>query len=173
MKPQDLDRFKTGGFPDDYPATWRTFYASVDDVHGVLLAVIKSAKTSLAVAIYGFDDDEIADAIAEKLNDEHVQVTLTLDSSQAGGVHERKILARENYPSSIIAIGRSEHGAIVHLKELVVDGLIVVTGSTNFSTSGETLQSNQCTVLFDRAEAHLARCRIDAIHSHILAQKGS
>lgn len=171
MKPTDLDRFKAGGFPDDYPGTWRTFYASVDDVHGVLMAVIKSARTSLACAIYGFDDDEIADAIEEKLNDEHVQVTLTLDSSQAGGVHERKILAREDYPSSIVAVGRSEHGAIVHLKEAVVDGLIVITGSTNWSRSGESLQSNQLTVLFDRAEAHLARCRIDKIHANIISKE--
>ena len=170
MIPSDLDRFKAGGFPADYPATWRTFYAGTDDVHGVLLAVIKSAQTSLACAMYGFDDDELADAIEEKLTDEHVQVTLTLDSSQAGGVHERKILARENYPASIVAVGRSEHGAIMHLKQAVVDGLIVVTGSTNWSDSGENLQSNQLTVLFDRAEAHLARVRIDKIHAAMLAK---
>lgn len=170
MIPADLDRFKSGGFPADYPPTWRTFYAGTDDVHGAILAVIKSAQTSIACAMYGFDDDEIADAIEAKLTDQHVQVVLTLDSSQAGGVHERKLLAHEAYPRSIIAVGRSEHGAIMHLKEAVVDGLIVITGSTNWSTSGETLQSNQLTVLFDRAEAHLARCRIDAIHAAMLAK---
>lgn len=171
LQPADLDRFRTGGFPPDYPATWRTFYASVDDVHGVLMAVIGSAATSLACAMYGFDDDEIADLIERKLADEHVQVTLTLDSSQAGGVHERRILARETYPASIVAVGRSEHGKIMHLKEAVIDGRIVVTGSTNWSAQGEQAQSNQLTVLFDRAEAHLARCRIDAIHAHILQAK--
>lgn len=169
--PADLDRFRRGGFPADYPTAWRTLYASVDDVHGALMAVLGSATESLACAIYGFDDDEIADVIERKLADEHVQVTLTLDSSQASGVHERRILAREDYPSSIIAVGRSEHGAIMHLKEAVVDGLIVVTGSTNWSVAGETRQSNQVTFLFDRAEAHLARCRIDKIHSHILNSK--
>lgn len=169
MAPADLDRFAHTGFPPDYPANMRTFYSPVDDVHGAILAVIRSARESLVVAMYGFDDDQFADAIREKLEDEHVQVLLTLDSSQAGGVHERALLARENYPRSIVAVGRSEHGAIMHEKQLIVDGLIVVKGSTNWSISGESKQDNECSIVFDRAEAHLARCRADAIHAHMLA----
>ena len=169
LKPADLDVFSTGGFPDDYPANMRTFYSPVDDVHGALLKVVGSARESLVVAMYGFDDDDLADAITRKLTDEKVFVLLTFDSSQAGGVHERALLAKENYPRSIVAVGRSERGAIMHMKELVVDGRVVVTGSTNWSASGEGKQDNQLTVIFDRAEAHAARTRIDAVHAHMLA----
>lgn len=169
LRPSDLDQFKTGGFPDDYPATWRTFYSPVDQVHAALLAVVQSARESLACAMYGFDDDELADAIMAKLRDENVTVQLTLDSSQAGGVHEKALLARESFPKSVVAIGRSEKGAIMHQKMLVVDGLIVVKGSTNWSDGGESKQDNECSIVFDRAEAHLARTRIDAIHAHMLA----
>ena len=172
MIPADLDRFRSGGFPPDYPANLRTLYSPVDDVHGALLALVQSAKHSLVVAMYGFDDDQVADAIKSKLVDGQVQVLLTLDSSQAGGKHEREILAREDYPASIVAVGRSERGAIQHMKMLVIDGLIVVNGSTNWSASGETLQDNQLTVVFDRAEAFMARLRIDKIHASMLA-KGS
>lgn len=172
MKPTDLDRFKTGGFPDDYPPNLRTFYSPVDDVHGALLAVVSSARQSLVLGMYGFDDDELADTIRRKLTSEHVFVLLTLDSSQAGGVHEKALLARENYPRSIVAVGRSEKGAIMHLKELVVDGRIVVKGSTNWSTGGESKQDNELTVVFDRAEAAAARTRIDAIHASMLAKSG-
>jgi phosphatidylserine/phosphatidylglycerophosphate/cardiolipin synthase-like enzyme len=119
----ELDQYKTGGFAAGYPVDSRTFYSPVDDLHGALVAVVQSAQHELIVAMYGFDDQELADAIKGKLSDPTCFVQLTLDSSQAGGVHEKAILAQESYPATSIAVGRSEHGAIMHLKMLVVDGL--------------------------------------------------
>lgn len=165
-----LDQFAAAGFPADWASNYRVFYSPIDDVRGVLKTCLAAASLSVALTMYGFDDDELADIIKAKLEDPAIAVQLTLDSSQAGGVHEKALLAKENYPNTIIAVGRSERGAIMHQKILVVDGILTVTGSTNWSTAGESAQDNECTVHLDRAFAAKARARADAIHAHMLAK---
>ena len=166
-----LDQFKAAPFPPGYPADTRTFYSPVDDLHGCLVYLIEKAQKSLVVCMYGFDDDELADALRAKLASDKVFVQLTLDRTQAGGVAERKLLDRENFPISSIATGSSEHGRIQHMKLLIVDGSVLVTGSTNWSDAGEHLQDNELTVTLSAAKAAEARMRVDQIHQHML-QKG-
>jgi len=151
-----------------YPANLRTFYSPVDDVAGALAELIDSAAHSVVVAMYGFTDPRLADALRHKLIAENVFVQLTLDKSQAAGTHESALLKRENYPATSIAIGNSERGAIMHLKLCVIDGRYTVTGSTNWSLSAQTLQDNHLVVIDDPVIAAEARSRVDAIHAHIL-----
>lgn len=164
-----LDQFKTGPFPPGYPTDVRTFYSPVDDLHGALLYAIQAAQSELIVAMYGFDDEQLADALKAKMADPGVHVQFTLDKSQAGGVHERTLLAQEGYPNTSLAVGSSEHGRIQHMKVLVVDATVLVTGSTNWSDAAEHLQDNELTVALHPARAAEARLRIAAIHQHMLA----
>jgi len=162
------DHFAKTPFAHDYPENERSFFAPIDDVHGVLVAALGAAEQSLILAMYGFDDEELAAIVSEKLKNPAISVQITLDSSQAGGVHEREILAKQDYPRSVIAIGRSERGAIMHQKIAVVDGILVVSGSTNWSDGGEAKQDNECHVRLDRAVASRYRDRCDAIHAHMV-----
>jgi phosphatidylserine/phosphatidylglycerophosphate/cardiolipin synthase-like enzyme len=152
-----------GQSPDEY-----TFWAPDDDLHGVLTAMIRSAAHSLVLAVYGFADDDLAAAVHDRLDDPGCYVSLTLDSSQAGGVHERAILAKHAYPSNSVATGQSEKHRIMHLKVAVIDGTDRVTGSTNWSTAGESLQDNELTVRRDPVRAADARAKIDLIHEAML-----
>jgi len=144
-------------------------WSPVDDVHGALLKAVRSASTSLVIAMFGFDDDQLATAVKEKLANPNVFVQLSLDVSQAGGVHEQEILVRENYPASMIAVGHSEKGAIMHLKLAIVDGFATIRGSTNWSGSAETLQDNYMSIMLDPFVAAGARTRCDVIHTEMLA----
>lgn len=173
MQISDLDQYITRGpVADGYPTNRRTFYSPIDDVHGALKAVLSSATRSVVLSMYGFDDDELAEIMAGQLDNPNIYMQISLDRSQAGGVHERKILEKfkAEFDSNNVAIGNSEKGAIAHRKMLIIDGIWTVTGSTNWSTSGETLQDNELSVTMDANVAAEARHILDLSHSAMLTQ---
>ena len=148
----------------------RTFYAPVDKVHDALVQTAKKATTSLVIAIYGFDDEELAQVIHDKIALPGCFVQLSMDATQAAGAHERALLAKCDYPATSVAYGHSERNAIMHMKVMIVDGLYLADGSTNWSDSGERLQDNQLTVRADALAAARARSRVDIIHDAMLGQ---
>jgi phosphatidylserine/phosphatidylglycerophosphate/cardiolipin synthase-like enzyme len=168
----DLDEFKTTPLVAGYPDTVRTFYSPEDDVHGALRALIGSCQSSLVVAMYGYDDDELAGMIAHLLDNPAIHCQITLDKSQAGGVHERALLEKykAEMDSNSVAIGTSEKGAIMHRKMVIVDGVWRISGSTNWSESGETKQDNELTVIFDPTVCIEARRILDLEHTKALTQ---
>jgi hypothetical protein len=106
-----LSQYKAEGrFLDGYPPDQRSFFSPRDHVHPVLASLLASAQHSLVLNMYGYDDDELDDIIRAKLAAEHVYVQMSLDKSQAGGVHERKLLAKWSTTRSATAL-RSGHRA--------------------------------------------------------------
>lgn len=169
-----LDGYKKTPFVPGYPLDRRTFFSPVDQVHDVLKDCISAAQNDLLIAMYGLDDDQLAEVIMGKVNDKNVNVTLVLDKSQSEGKHETEVLARvrEGAPQTEVVIGNSEDGAIQHLKMVVVDGLLTVGGSTNWSNSGQDKQDNECTVDLNPFIAIEASHRIHAIRLAMLKQQG-
>jgi phosphatidylserine/phosphatidylglycerophosphate/cardiolipin synthase-like enzyme len=171
---EELGQFKQAqSFPHGYSRDYLTFYAPRDEgVHDVLLWALLQAKSSVAVNMYGFDDPHVEALVKRHAETPHMIVVLTLDSSQAAGRAEVPLLAdlRNDLPGNSIAVGRSEKHAISHDKLMVIDGLYLVTGSTNWSFGGEVDQDNQLTLSRDPIACAEARAVIDLDHDVMLKQ---
>jgi hypothetical protein len=118
------------------------FYVGRDNVHLILKYVLSRVTVSLHLNMFGYDDDELNDIIEAKMLDRTILVMITLDRSQAGGKHEKALIAldQKNTLASFnthFVVGTSATGQISHTKGFVADGIVAAEGSTNWSTSGE------------------------------------
>ena len=156
------------GWPDDV----RSFFSPRDScVPIVLEQLIGAARLSVKVNMYGYDDDKLDSILHAKAAQPGFCFQMSLDKSQAGGVHERALVAPwANSLGTTVAVGTSIKNAISHLKVAIVDGLYVISGSTNWSTSGETLQDNELVIhRSDRVAARYGAV-LDANHASMLLQ---
>jgi hypothetical protein len=133
----------TPGYGDHY-----LFLVGRDDCHQVLATLIKAEKLAFKFNMFGYDDDELDADITGLLKDGAVRVQGTLDRSQAGGVHERAILAKDQallgaeFGNSFV-VGQSATHQISHTKGGVFVGQgIGFEGSMNWSASGEGIGIN-------------------------------
>lgn len=166
----DLDRFKTTGVDAKYSKDTRRFYSPWDDAHPVIMALLAEVRTSLVLSMFGFTDAEAAGAIDGILKNPNIYTQITLDSTQFGGVTEKAVLAQlmNDAPGNSVAIGRSEKGEIIHRKMMIVNGVWLMTGSTNWSLNGEQRQDNELTVTKSAVACAEARHILDLSHTKAL-----
>ncbi len=163
------------------------FYGGRDDVHDILMHVLSRVSFSLYLNMFGFDDDELNDILMTKALDPGITMLITLDRSQAGGVHEKTLLASDiaKNPTAYnthFVTGTSSTGQISHTKGFVADGKVGAEGSTNWSTSGEgtfivkgkpggpgyKAQNNTQTIFTDQDS--ISRFQAELIAEHMAAQ---
>jgi len=121
---------------------FRVFYVGRDDVHGVLMHLFTRVTLSVKMNMFGYDDDDLNSVLMGLVQDPSVMVQVTLDKSQASGVHEKAILSSDTGQdaegfANDFAVGESSTGQISHTKGGVLDGIVAFEGSTNWSSSGE------------------------------------
>ncbi len=126
----------TPGYVDHF-----LFFVGHDDVHSILHYLIPRETLLFAFNMFGFDDEELNQDILALIANPSIAVQGTLDKSQAGGIHEAKILAIDTGIagwSNSIAIGQSATHDISHTKGgVLVSQGVAYEGSTNWSSSGE------------------------------------
>jgi len=118
------------------------FYVGRDDVHDILKHVLSRVSVSLYLNMFGYDDDELNDILMAKALDPRVTMLITLDKSQAGGVHEKVLLNSDiaknpDAYNTHFVVGQSATRQISHTKGFVADGRVGGEGSVNWSASGE------------------------------------
>lgn len=118
------------------------FYVGRDDVHELLKYVLSRVTISLYLNMFGFDDSELNQILMDKAMNPSITMLITLDASQANGVHEKALIAYDQKYNlaafnTHFAIGESATHQISHTKGFVADGRVAAEGSTNWSASGE------------------------------------
>jgi len=172
----------------DASTKFHLFYVGRDDVHSILKHVLSRVSVSLYLNMFGYDDDELNEIIMQKILDPNITVCITLDKSQAGGVHEKKLLDLDKKYNlaafnTHFVVGTSETNQISHTKGFVADGRVAGEGSTNWSNSGEgtfvvsgqaggtgyKAQNNTQTIFTDSDACR--RFQAELIAEHLAAQK--
>jgi phosphatidylserine/phosphatidylglycerophosphate/cardiolipin synthase-like enzyme len=169
---KDLDRYRVTPRTHGYPENLQHLFAPIDAVHEAVVALVHLTHDSAVGAFYSWNDQEINSIFQTKLRDEQVFVQLSLDSTQGYGPAEVPLLKtwRADEVGNSVALGHSAFSAINHDKMLVLDGVLTVAGSTNFSKGGEHNQNNEMVLVWDAVFAAEARARIDVIHDEMLMQ---
>ena len=144
----DLQQFtREGVYSNTASKDFHLFYVGRDNVHEILKFVLSRVRVSLYLNMFGYDDDELNAILMAKVMDPTVTMLITLDQSQAGGVHEKALIDADQ-KSNLAAfnthfvIGQSLTGQISHTKGFVADGKVGAEGSTNWSASGEGIFVN-------------------------------
>ena len=185
----DIDRFtREGVAAPNASKDFRLLYVGRDDVHEALKHVLSRVRVSLYLNMFGYDDEELNDLVMAIAHDPHITCLITLDKSQAGGVHEKRLLDSDaaKDPEAFnthFVIGQSATHQISHTKGFVADGVVGCEGSTNWSSSGEGTfvvagkpggpgykAQNNTQSFFTDADA-VARFQAELIAEHVAAQR--
>jgi hypothetical protein len=128
----------TPGYGDHY-----LFFVGRDDIHGILCHLLKQESLEFDLNMFGYDDEELNQIIMDMFKNPNMHVQISLDRSQASGVHEKKLVALDeemdtaDFDSSFVILQSATH-QISHTKGGVLMGQrIWFEGSTNWSDSGE------------------------------------
>ncbi len=101
----------------------------VNDPKTVLLQAINEANNTLDIAIYNFEDREIAQAVLNA-RIRGVSVRIMTDASKAKKNDQAAILDEFTRNNIVVKINTSRK---MHLKMAIIDERLIVTGSYNFT----------------------------------------
>lgn len=137
-----------------------------DDLRKAVVSFISGAKKKLDIAVQELDNRKIAEAIVNA-RQRGIAVRLVLEADYlraksrrpdpwvAGGGHESNRVIHDAILRSAIKVNTDFNPDIFHQKFIIRDGNALLTGSTNFTTTGTTKNLNHILIIKDREVAKI------------------
>lgn len=145
----------------------QVYVSPEEDVVTPFLNLVRSAKKSVHISIFGFHIPQLTDALIDQHN-AGVDVSLIFDHSQAQGKAEAPELAKLQAAGVPFLIGTSwVEGQLLHAKVSVIDEEWVEDGSWNYSESASK-QDNTFRVTHSPQLAHFYLRNWDICRAYIV-----
>ncbi len=131
-------------FSHSLNAVTSSLFSPEDKPTKTLIELLKNAKTSIHAAVYFFTDKTIADTIINIRKTKNIDVKIILDPASAYGKYGKgNYLAQNKIDVFVFNPTTKEPGEdknfsdkpIMHNKFVVIDGVLVWTGSFNWTAS--------------------------------------
>lgn len=151
-----------------HPASVQVWFSPKGGCTEAVVATINAATKSVRVQAYSFTSAAIAAAVVAA-HKRGIDVQVVLDKSQRTEKYSSAdFLVNGGVPTFIDA----KH-AIAHNKIIVVDGLLVLTGSFNFTKSAEEKNAENLLLITDAklAAAYLANWQEHREHADVYVAK--
>ena len=125
-------------------------YSPAENLEHIDIALIATASVSIDMAAYVLTDVAVIDALDAAAR-RGVKVRVYLDGRERAP-KGRVAIARERLDASGAEIRVKPPGPLMHLKDYLVDGRVLRTGSANFSPSGLKRQNNALLIVVDAGQ---------------------
>ena len=136
------------------------YFAPEDGVAARVVELIESAQQSVAFLAFALTSEEIGAALGAKAA-QGLEVRGVMDAGQSGNLGSRY---RELLEAGV-EVRLDGNPDRMHHKVIVIDGMLVITGSYNFSRSAETQNDENLIVLHDAAAAAAYRVEFERVFS--------
>lgn len=153
--------------PPTYPADTVVLFAPRDQVQRAVEVALGFATVSLKVAMFALTDPAVNAILHAKASAAGFEFQMSLDSSQATTNPKMGPVVASWVGDPRVKTGTSARGNYSHLKTAVVDHLYVVSGSTNWTLSGELYEDNELVVRRHAPLAAWYERQLDAVFARM------
>ncbi len=116
------------------------YFAPSPEPEKAIIQTLQSAQQSVHAALYQLTDPEIADVLIE-IAERRIELKILLDDEPSKGSKGCLLL------STGVPVKQYVDSGIMHHKFAVVDGVLVITGSYNWTTAAQTRNEENLLVI--------------------------